>query len=133
MKAVLAAAATISAAALLGALPAAAPAQDQQRIRQLVIYGNDPCPQGTADEIIVCARRPETERYRIPPNVREDGDNSPERRSWAVRAKTIEEVGETGTDSCTPVGPGGQTGCLQKMIDAAEGDEAATAPNNQPQ
>jgi hypothetical protein len=126
-------AAGLLATAIVGSLPAAAPAQQGQRVRQLVIYGNDPCPPSRGDEIVVCARRPETERYRLPPNVREEGDNSPERRSWASRARSLEDVGETGTDSCTTVGQGGQTGCLQKIIDSAVGDESAVAPNNQPQ
>jgi hypothetical protein len=106
------------ATALAGAVPVAAPAQEQgQRIRQVVIYGNDPCPRGTSEEIIVCARRPENERYRIPPETAVPGDNDPNSRSWATRARNLDEVGETGTDSCTPVGPGGQTGCLKEMID----------------
>ena len=36
------------------------------RIRGVVVYGDDPCPQSTADEVVVCARRPDDERYRIP-------------------------------------------------------------------
>ncbi len=126
-------AAGLFAVAATSLVPAAAPAQQGQRIRQLVIYGNDPCPPSRGDEIVVCARRPETERYRLPPNVREQGDTSPERESWAARARSLENVGDTGTDSCTTVGQGGQTGCLQKMIDSAVGDESAVAPNNQPQ
>lgn len=106
------------ATALAGIVPAAAPAQDQgRRIRQVVIYGNDPCPRSSGDEIVVCARRPENERYRIPPETAVPGDNDPNSRSWAARARNLEEVGETGTDSCTTVGPGGQTGCLKEMID----------------
>jgi hypothetical protein len=120
------------ATALLGFIPTAAPAQ--QRIRQLIIYGNDRCPTNSSgEEIVVCSRRPENERYRIPPNVREDGDNSPERQSWANRARSLQNVGNVGTDSCTTVGAGGQTGCLKRMIDASQGDEAANAPNGQPQ
>lgn len=130
MKATLAAG--LLAAALVSVVPA--PAAAQQRERVLVIYGNDPCPTNSSgDEIVVCARRPESERYRLPQNVREEGDNSPERQSWAARARSIQKVGDTGTDSCSTVGGGGQTGCLQEMIDAAAGDEAAVAPNNQPQ
>ena len=132
MKGIMVYASAVLATAAAGVIPAAAPAQ--QRIRQLVIYGNDRCPTNSSgEEIVVCARRPENERYRIPPNVREDGDNSPERRSWANRARSLQEVGNVGTDSCTTVGPGGQTGCLQRMIDASRGDEAANAPNGQPQ
>ena len=132
MKGTIIYAAGVLATAAVGFIPAAAPAQ--QRIRQLVIYGNDRCPTNSAgEEIVVCSRRPENERYRIPPNVRQDGDNSPERQSWSGRARSIQNVGNVGIDSCSPVGPGGQTGCLQRMIDANRGDEAANAPNGQPQ
>jgi hypothetical protein len=114
-------AAGLFATALAGVVPAAALAQQQgQRIRQVIIYGNDPCPRGSADEIIVCARRPENERYRIPPETAVPGDNDPDNRSWAARARNLEEVGETGTDSCTTVGAGGQTGCLKEMIDDSQ-------------
>lgn len=48
----------------------ALPAQAQRSERVLVIFGNDPCPtNASGDEIIVCARRPESERYRIPQQI----------------------------------------------------------------
>ena len=133
MKATLPYAAAALATAVLNIVPIAAPAAAQQRIRQVVIFGNDRCPQGQGNEIVVCARRPEADRYRLPESARGPSDTSPERRSWAARARTLERVGNVGTDSCTPVGPGGQTGCLQRMIDASRGDGSANAPNNQPQ
>ena len=43
-----------------------AQAEPPQRITNLLVYGDDPCPKGEGDEIVVCARRPESERYRIP-------------------------------------------------------------------
>ena len=133
MKGITAYAAALLASAFASAM-IAAPAPAQQRLKTLVIYGNDPCPTNAeGEEIVVCARRPENERYRIPPNVRPDGDNSPERQSWSARARATETAGDTGIGSCSTVGPGGQSGCLRQMIDAAEGDERAVAPNNQPQ
>src|SRR5918997_783692 len=74
------------------------------RINQLIIYGDDPCPQSTTDEIIVCARLPENDRYRIPPTVRDD-PNDPSRQSWANRAVELSYVGRTGPDSCSTAGP----------------------------
>src|SRR5918996_799994 len=53
------------------------------RVNQLIIYGDDPCPQSTSDEIIVCARLPEGDRYRIPPNLRENPED-PENQSWTT-------------------------------------------------
>ena len=133
MKAILAAA--LIGTAALAASPAPAPAQQRERV--LVIYGNDPCPtDASGEEIVVCARRPESERFRIPPNLREDGDNSPERQSWAARARAIEGAAGPGADaveSCTPVGQGGQTGCLKDIISDSRAGWNADQPVNPPQ
>jgi hypothetical protein len=111
------AAAVASAAALV---PAPAVAQQQERIRRLVVYGADPCPRATGgDEIVVCARRPETERYRIPKELRDSATaDDPESTSWAVRAESLEYVGRTGIQSCSTVGPGGVTGCWNELVRA---------------
>ena len=91
-----------------------APALDP-RVNQLIVYGDDPCPQSTSDEIIVCARLPEEDRYRIPPSVRDDSDD-PASQSWANRAIELSYTGRSGTDSCSPTGPGGFTGCFNQMV-----------------
>lgn len=108
--------AALLAAAALGAVPAAAqPVEDQRRqVRQVIVYGNDPCPPERGDEIVVCARRPESERYRLPPETQ--APNPTDSRSALDRQKDIREATNTGIDSCSPVGPGGQTGCLQQRI-----------------
>ena len=107
-------------AAALVPAPAAAQGAQQERIRRLVIYGRDPCPRaGAGEDIIVCARRPETERYRIPPELREDAsDDDPESTSWAVRAESLEYVGRAGIQSCSTVGPGGVSGCWNELVRA---------------
>src|SRR3546814_15322865 len=62
----------------------AVPAPGGERISQLIVDGDDPCPQSTADEIVVCARKPEADRYRIPENLRnETGDKTIE--TWTER------------------------------------------------
>jgi len=104
---------------------AAAPAMAQdttvsdpgERINQLIVYGDDPCPQSKGDEITVCARKPESERYRIPEPLR--NIDKPTSEAWTNKVQAYETVGATGTMSCSPVGPGGSTGCTQKLIDAA--------------
>ncbi len=96
------------AAALFLAVAAPAAAQrtvDDLRINQLIIYGADPCPASTEEEIIVCARKPESDRYRIPENLRRN-PNEPANRSWTERAIELSYVGRTGTQSCSTVGPG---------------------------
>jgi len=112
-----AAVAALSGGAML-ALPSVAPAQSGSRIAEIIVYGNDPCPRSTDDQVVVCARKPETERYRIPENLRQGGSYQ-SRESWANRAIAFESVGRTGINSCSPVGPGGWTGCTQQIIDQA--------------
>jgi hypothetical protein len=113
------------------ALPAPAVAQPQGNIAEIIVYGNDPCPRSTDDQVVVCARRPEAERYRIPPNMRTSGTPQ-EMQSWAVRSKSLETTGATGINSCSPVGPAGYTGCLEKLIREAHGERKQQADEENP-
>ena len=113
----------LSAAALafalpLLAIPAPALAQNNGTISEIIVYGTDPCPRSTDDEVVVCARKPEGERYRIPEKLRTSG-NLQQRQSWANRAIAFETYGKTGINSCSPVGAGGFTGCSQQLINQA--------------
>jgi hypothetical protein len=91
--------------------------QPPRRTTTLVVFGDDPCPTPQGDEIVVCAREPESERYRIPEELR---DKDPERRqesSWGSRVAALEEENRvTMPGSCSVVGSGGQSGCTQQMI-----------------
>lgn len=122
MKAALSLAALAAAsAAALTLVPAAADAQgaQQERIRRVIVYGRDPCPRAaTPDEVVICGRRAETERYRIPEELRDDADDDPDGTSWAVRAESLEYVGRTGIQSCSTVGPGGVSGCWNELVRA---------------
>lgn len=82
----------------------------------VTVYGEDPCPAAQSpDEIVVCARRPEEERFRLRTLDAPDG--------VPVAQERIEQggVGRTlGTDdvrlaggsgTCTTVGPNGLAGC----------------------
>jgi hypothetical protein len=113
MKAALFTTALLAGAAML--IPASAGAQSGERIKRVIVYGREACPRGSGDEVVICGRRPENERYRIPEELREPSDN-PENESWAVRAQSLEYVGRTGTQSCSTVGPGGFTGCWEQMM-----------------
>ena len=99
-----------------------------QRVRQVIVFGNDPCPRSTADEITVCARRPESDRYRIPEELRGEGQRQSE--SWAVRAQSLETVGDTGIMSCSTVGPGGYTGCWAEMMQQARNARRNAQPRD---
>jgi hypothetical protein len=107
-------------AALAATIAIAAPAAAQDaagdKVNQLIIYGEDTCPQSTT-EITVCARKPETERYRIPEMFR--GAESPQNEAWTNKVLAYETVGRSGTQSCSPVGGGGWTGCANQLINAA--------------
>ena len=124
--------ATTSFAVGLLAISSAGQAQNSDNISEIVVYGNDPCPRSTDDEVVVCARKPEAERYRIPEKYRESGP-AQTRRAWANKARSFETVGATGINSCSPVGPAGYTGCLTQVIrqaqqEAADSQDRATAP-----
>jgi hypothetical protein len=117
----IAALAAASAAALaLFPAPAAAQGAQQERIRRLVVYGSDPCPRSTdPEEIVVCARRPDKERYRIPSELRDSVTaDDPESTAWAARAESLEYVGRTGIESCSTVGTAGVSGCWNEMVRA---------------
>jgi hypothetical protein len=107
--------------ALLGMpLPAAAQAQDNpsEKINQLIVYGDDPCPASTDGSITVCARKDESERFRIPKPLR-DNPNDSVNQGWSQRVKAYETVGAFGVNSCSPVGAGGATGCMSQLINSA--------------
>jgi hypothetical protein len=113
------------------ALPEPAVAQAQPNVAEIIVYGADPCPRSTDDQVVVCARRPETERYRIPPNMRQSGTPQ-EMESWARKSQSLSTVGATGINSCSPVGPAGYTGCLMRVIQEAKGERKQTADQQTP-
>lgn len=92
------------------------PSATSDRIATLVIYGDDPCPRSSDDEIVVCAREPESERYRIPKRLRKAKPSAKD-RSWSDRVQMLETVSKQGLpNSCSPVGAGGQTGCMDRLL-----------------
>jgi hypothetical protein len=123
-------AATTAATAGFAILPAPAVAQ-QNSVAEIIVYGTDPCPRSTDDQVVVCARRPESERYRIPEKYRPGGTRQ-QTDSWANKAKVIETVGATGINSCSPVGPGGYTGCLTRVIREAREQRKQSAEDTIP-
>ena len=107
--------------------PAAAQsAAPEPKMNMVIIYGDDKCPESSDDTITVCARKAESERFRIPENLRQS--SSPSNEAWNNKVIAYETVGRTGTQSCSPVGAGGWTGCTGQMLKQAAGDKA-TDPN----
>ena len=106
------------------AVPHAASAQAGQS--NIVIYGNDPCPRE-----YICIRKSESERYRLPPSQNPQGTRQ-QRQSWAKKSQQLMSVGNTGTMQCSPVGPGGYTGCLTREINQAKQDAREQQQQNSP-
>ncbi|HEX9965390.1 MAG TPA: hypothetical protein VGB04_10460 [Allosphingosinicella sp.] len=121
MKALLLAAA--GAGLLLASAPAVAQsaAAAEPKVSTMIVYGDDPCPPSTDDTIVVCARMKEGERYRIPEALRGD-PNDPTNQAWATRSQALEVAGRSGIGSCSPVGPGGASGCFNQIVQAARAE-----------
>lgn len=107
------------------ALPAAAQDADTsaaEKINQVIVYGDDKCEQSSPDEIVVCNRMPEQDRYRVPQIFRGGDPLDPRNQAWLNRVTAMERVGRFGTDSCSPVGLGGFTGCTQQLVSGAKAE-----------
>ena len=103
------------AAPLTLALPAHAQTDNgSQKFSFLQTYGDESCPEAEGDEILVCANEPESERYRVPKELREelkdkDGGGG---GSWASAVAGYDDIARLGRpNSCSPVGSNGFTGC----------------------
>jgi hypothetical protein len=109
-------------AAALTAFPAEAQ-QSRERVRHLIVYGADPCPRaGPGEDIIICARRPDQERFRMPRELRDTGRaGDPANLSWAARAESLEMAGTNGIQQCSTTGAGGASGCYAELVRAWRG------------
>jgi uncharacterized membrane protein len=119
-------------ALILAGSAAAFPAQAQEaagapneKVNQVIVYGDDKCEQSSPDEIVVCNRMPETDRYRVPQIFRGGDPLDPRNQAWLNRVVAMERVGRFGTDSCSPVGLGGFTGCTQQLVSGAKAEQKA--------
>ena len=108
--------------------PAQGAAQDDagDRVNTVIVYGDDECQQSSAEELVICVRMNEEERYRIPEPLRQSND--PANEAWANRVQSFEAIGDFGPLSCSPVGAGGELGCTAEMIAAAY-EEKRNAPD----
>lgn len=105
-------------ATMLSSPASAQPEPPPDRVFNLIVYGDDPCPKGADEnEIVVCARRPESERYRIPKKLRDKPEivGGP---GWGSQVATMENVQrQTLPGSCSALGSNGFTGCTAKMLE----------------
>ena len=72
------------------------------------------------EEVVVCGRRKDNQRYRVTEEFAPTELERQRPNSIRQRAKWI-EGGEAGTNSCSEVGPGGWTGCMQKRCARCSG------------
>ena len=100
---------------------AAADAVADAKVNQLIVYGDDPCPESTNEQINVCARLDDKERFRIPSNLR-DNPNDPVNQAWGARALELNYVGRSGIGSCSTTGPGGMIGCYNDLVRRARAE-----------
>jgi hypothetical protein len=74
--------------------------------------------RGAADDIVVCGRRSETERQRLPRITSDRFDPDGPIDSVSRERHRLYEVGDSGIGSCSPSGPGGMSGCDFKRFKA---------------
>ena len=95
--------------------PTAAAAPTTEKVNLVIVYGDDACPQSQGDDIVVCARKPEAERYRIPKKLREKPavSGGP---GWGSQVATMEQVQRNSTPmGCSAIG-GANTGCYAQRM-----------------
>jgi hypothetical protein len=86
------------------------------------VFGKEPCPASNGEEIVVCRRFPADEKWRIPKDLRDSAKDAPP-ATWTDRAKQLEYVGRSGTNSCSPDGGGGWTGCWARLMHDAKAEQ----------
>lgn len=87
--------------------------------RVIDVYGNERCPSSGGQQIVVCRRHPETERYRIPKDLR---DSEPEPQAAGGNPNALSAVNTTGgtgvqIQSCNAIGAGVNAGCTKSQLD----------------
>ena len=75
------------------------------------------CRAVDRDEIIVCGSRKRDERYRLPDRSDAPFDPAGEMKSVMNERVGWAAEGDSGTQSCSAVGPGGWTGCMVKKLE----------------
>lgn len=100
----------------------------------LVLYGNQRCPtDANGNEVVVCTRRPASEQFRVPKELREL-EITPENQSWATKASaTLDSgAGVNSIGSCSAVGVGGASGCFGQASRLNKRTNQARTVENRP-
>jgi len=105
----------------------AAASEPPQRVRSVLVTGDQPCPKSTEQEIVVCSRADIDEQYRIPPKFREL-PHPAANNSWTNRAAMLDDVSrEAGglPGTCSVNGTNGQTGCSWEALQQWQAERRA--------
>jgi hypothetical protein len=89
-----------------------------QRVRSVSLSPGQTCPKAAKDEVVVCATLDEP--YRIPKALRKS-EITAANQSWVNRAALMDDAGRVAAglpDTCSVVGTGGQSGCMQSTMRA---------------
>lgn len=103
-----------------------------QRIRSVSLNAGETCPAAAEGEVVVCATLDEP--YRIPKRLRRS-EIAKQTQSWVNHVAVMDEVGRTAAglpNTCSVVGTGGQTGCMQSMMRAWAAERRALASDEGP-
>lgn len=106
----------------------------QPRQRLVTVFGTEPCPKPSSpDEVVVCARLPDSELYRIPERLRAANNDrvSPFQANRGLLLGDASGGAGGSIGSCSAVGAGGQIGCNQKQIDAWAQDRTGRMGTNE--
>src|SRR3546814_19369793 len=85
---------TLLAVAVSSLMGSPAFAETPERVETLVVYGEDPCPQEHDGAIVVCARKPESERYRLPKDMSKKKSVAGS-QGWRSRSETMATITPT--------------------------------------
>ena len=99
----------------------------RQSTSEIIVYGNDPCPRSTDDQSSSAPAGRRAERYRLPEDQQRRARAQQTRVLGAASSQALTTVGATGTGSCSPVGPGGYTGCLDPGDQQASAEASASS------
>ncbi len=96
-----------------------------QKVRSVLLYGDESCPKpASPDEVVICAR-PGDSPFRIPKALRKT-EPGPEGTSWVRRAELVDEVNRAVLPgSCNPIGSYGQSGCTIRMLQQWKAEQRA--------
>lgn len=97
----------------------AAQAAPPERISFLVTFGEDKCPEAVGDEIVVCAPAPESDRYRIPKDLRDTEEEAVSGgNSWTSAVESLDGYSRAVLpNSCSVNGSNGFTGCTRAALE----------------